>query len=90
MHGSHNKSEGLYKSMSADMDNILTLCAICHFWWHENPLDSARWFKEKYPNLEKILRIRAQKPKSIDWKTAYMEQKFIDFMDKPLDIKIPF
>src|SRR3990167_4049610 len=30
IHGSHIYSEGVYKSMSADVDNILALCATCH------------------------------------------------------------
>lgn len=33
-----------------DPQNALTLCAGCHFWWHENPFDSTEWYKETYPN----------------------------------------
>ena len=61
MHGSHIYSEGVYKSMSADADNILCLCATCHtggFFggslkpsWHEDPIYFSNWFNEKYPEL---------------------------------------
>jgi len=33
-----------------DIFNALCLCFQCHrYFWHEEPLDSAVWFKEKYP-----------------------------------------
>src|SRR5258708_39717863 len=65
-HGSHIYAEGVYRNMSADVDNILCLCAFHHlasmpgrnntgFSWHRTPLEAAEWFKEKYPDLYKIL-----------------------------------
>ena len=75
MHGSHNYPESIYKSMSADVENILTLCAICHMDWHENPIKAAEWFNKKYPELSKILRKRAQKCTVIDWEKRYKEMK---------------
>lgn len=72
MHGSHIYPEGTYVSMSADVDNILCLCYWCHFqWWHKNPLEAAKWFKEKYPDLYKELRKRAQVMRVIDWKKKW-------------------
>ncbi len=66
MHGSHIYPEGVYKSMSADVDNIICLCAICHvggFWknsknpsWHEDPVYFVDWFKKKYPKRAKRLK----------------------------------
>ena len=60
IHASHLKSEGTHRSMSADLDNIMAKCAQCHMWWHENPTDSDKWFREKYPDLAKTLDKRSQ------------------------------
>ncbi len=69
MHGAHIYPEGVYKGMSADIDNILCLCAQCHtggFWknsnkksWHEDPMYFADWFREKYPERAKLLKERS-------------------------------
>lgn len=76
-HGSHVYNEGVYKSMSADVDNILCLCAGHHStapgrrpknWnWHANPIDAINWFNEKYPKLSKKLCLRSQKTLRINW-----------------------
>jgi hypothetical protein len=70
MHGSHIYPEGVYRSMSALVDNILCLCATHHtggFWknatepsWHEDPIHFARWFNEKYPERAERLRLRSK------------------------------
>ena len=88
MHGSHIYPEGVYKSMSSDIDNILCLCAQCHtggFWknatkpsWHEDPCYFVFWFERKYPERSQILRERSQKPKSCDlifWQDKYQDLK---------------
>ena len=85
MHGSHIYSEGVYKSMSADIDNILCLCATCHtggFFggsnkpsWHEDPIYFADWFLKKYPERAKKLKIRAKKIKIINWELKYNANK---------------
>lgn len=69
MHGSHIYPEGVYKSMSADVDNILCLCATCHtggFWknshkpsWHEDTVYFVDWFKNKYPERYEALKIKS-------------------------------
>lgn len=76
-HGSHIFSEGIYKSMSADVDNILCLCAIHHAiipgrkptgWnWHAYPDQSWEWFMSKYPELYQELKLRTQKCRKINW-----------------------
>lgn len=43
-------------SVRWDLDNVLCLCAKCHFWAHKNPLEFAEFVKkllgeEKYNNL---------------------------------------
>jgi len=62
--GSHILPEGRYPGMSADLDNILCLCAGCHMWssdsWHENPLAAAEFFHERYPGLYDTLKERAK------------------------------
>ena len=67
-HGSHIYSEGIYRAMSADVDNILCLCATHHLvgiwnrsthWsWHGSPAEAMDWFKGKYPALAEELRVR--------------------------------
>jgi heterodisulfide reductase subunit B len=78
--GSHIYPEGRYVSMSADLDNILCLCAGCHMWsndsWHESPLQAAAWFNTKYPGMYEILNKRAQKTVKADllfWEKKYDE-----------------
>lgn len=72
MQGSHIYPEGIYRSMSADVDNILCLCAACHtggFWknstkssWHDDPVYFVGWFETKYPERALILKKRANQP----------------------------
>ena len=75
MHGSHIYPESIYKSMSAEVSNILCLCALCHWDWHENPLAAADWFKKKYPELAKKLSIQSQiiEP-SKNWESLNLKQ----------------
>ena len=87
MHGSHIKPEGTYKSMSADVDNILCLCARCHtggMWknskepsWHTDPLYMAEWFNKKYPGRYLMLTKRAQNIQVVNWEKKYAEMKSI-------------
>src|SRR3990167_7895746 len=77
MHGSHILPEGTYISMSADPENILTLCAKCHtggMWknakepaWHTDPVYFGRWTEEKFPGLYDKLRKKAQDIKVVNW-----------------------
>ena len=30
-----------------DLENSFAACRACHHWWHENPIDGARWWKEQ-------------------------------------------
>lgn len=33
-----------------DLLNMKVLCHHCHLnWWHKNPLESAKWFEERFP-----------------------------------------
>lgn len=86
-HGSHIYSEGRYRNMSADVDNIMCLCAIHHsvmpgwstptdFNWHAHPLESTDWFREKYPELYNTLRLRTQDTmRVVDFEKKHKELK---------------
>lgn len=79
LQGSHIYPEGRYGAMSADTDNILCLCAGCHMWsndsWHENPLESADWFRNKYPGRYEELKKRSKLSPTCD--LYYWKKKLI-------------
>lgn len=90
-HGSHVYSEGVHRSMSADLDNILCLCATCHmtgYWnrtnkwnWHGTPLEAIEWFKAKYPARYETLKLRSQKSVQADeqfWRKKLEELKTLE------------
>ena len=72
IHGSHVFPEGKYHGMSANTENIKALCAQCHMWWHENPIASSEWFREKFPKRYKKLKSDSLKTIQLDWKKEYM------------------
>lgn len=92
VHSHHIFSEGLNKAMSADVDNLITLCWVHHlgglkfvstkiFSFHGSPADATAWFIEKYPELYEKLRERSntyQKLDRIFWENKLIElQKLI-------------
>jgi len=38
-----------YVNLRYDIQNVLCLCARCHRWAHDNPLDFVAWFNSTYP-----------------------------------------
>ena len=83
-HGSHIYSEGTYRGMSCDFDNILCLCYTHHLGgymqtkepsWHKNPMEMVEWFRKKYPKRADKLRIKAQHPIKKDFKVRLEELK---------------
>lgn len=68
IHAHHIYNEGVHKAMSADLDNIISVCFTHHNsdWnakepsFHKNPQEMADWFREKYPERAKELRGRAK------------------------------
>jgi hypothetical protein len=97
MHGSHIYGENSNKSMSADPENILCLCAVHHtggFWknakeisWHESPIEMAEWFMNKFPERYKQLRERSRISIVCDefyWKKKLEELKKLS-TDEQLD-----
>lgn len=85
IHSHHIFSEGLYRSMSADVDNLISLCAIHHtggqwgkspdnFSFHTAPRESTEWYIKNFPeNYQKLLK-RSRKLVNLDFK--YWENKF--------------
>ena len=58
MHGSHVIAVSRDGRLAASPNNIKCLCAHCHFWWHENPIEAARWFEEYAP--ERLAELEAE------------------------------
>lgn len=46
---SHVFCKNRYKSLKYNECNLKILCMWCHKWWHNVPIESAEWFKEKFP-----------------------------------------
>lgn len=69
IHSHHIYNEGCHKSMSADVDNLITACFThhCSDWnsnqpsFHKNPQEMADFMNEKYPEKMKELKLRSQK-----------------------------
>ena len=71
MHSHHIFHEGMFKAMSADIDNLITLCAMHHqggmwmksakgFNFHNSPRESTEWVMETYPERYNILKERSK------------------------------
>ena len=87
MHSHHFFHEGLYKSMSADIDNLITLCAMHHqggFGWkshdtfnfHNTPAESTQWFIDNYPERYAALKERTKTTQQLNmlyWNNKYLE-----------------
>ena len=84
IHSHHIFHEGLFKAMSADVDNLLSLCASHHqggmymrsndgFNFHNSPRESTEWLLENMPERYAILKERSLKLEPITEK--YWEQK---------------
>lgn len=85
-HGSHIFAESKNKNMSADVDNILCLCASHHavmpgrippkeFNWHSYPAESITWFQDNYPSLWQALKERRWKKYKVNWDKKIEELK---------------
>jgi len=84
VHSHHIFHEGLFKAMSADPDNLITLCASHHqggqwmrsndkFNFHNSPRESTEWLMETYPQLYKKLKKRSLKIRPLS--IIYWERK---------------
>ena len=87
IHASHILPEGTYTSMSADVDNIIALCASHHLSganprmgssepsWHSHPMLFSAWFHKRWPGRFVKLQKRAQDIKVINWELKYKSWK---------------
>jgi hypothetical protein len=87
VHSHHIFHEGMFRSMSADPDNLITLCATHHqggvwmkshsgFNFHNSPRESTEWLMETYPERYAELKARSQKPIKADiiyWQKKHQE-----------------
>lgn len=83
IHAHHIYNEKVHQSMSADLDNLITVCYSHHIGgynakepaFHANPQEMADWFLEHYPDLHNELRLRSQTTQRINWYAKYEELK---------------
>jgi hypothetical protein len=61
----------IYNNTRWDLDNLLCLCASCHFFFHKNPLEFAHFVGEEKYQLLKEARNQITK-----YSTADLELKF--------------
>lgn len=61
-HPSHVLSQGAYPDLKYDEFNVKLMCIRCHNWWHKNPLDAYKWFKDKFLKRYEYLQQLKQKP----------------------------
>jgi 5-methylcytosine-specific restriction endonuclease McrA len=55
-HGSHVIPVSAGNQFRFDPINIKVLCYHCHLnWFHKNPLEAAKWFREKFPDRYEYL-----------------------------------
>lgn len=87
IHSHHIYNEGCHRAMSADIDNLITVCFTHHnsSWinhqpsFHKNPMEMADWFRETYPERYKALKARSQKPIKAD--IIYWQKKYQDLLE---------
>ncbi len=63
-HTSHVFPKSTHGAIRYDLLNLKLLCYHHHInWWHKNPIESGKWFKEAFPDrmvyLEKMPRLRS-------------------------------
>ncbi len=63
-HTSHVLPKSTHGAIKYDLLNLKLLCYHHHInWWHKNPIESGKWFKETFPDrmayIEKMPRLRS-------------------------------
>ena len=54
-HGSHVIPVSRDGRLASEPLNIKVLCFKCHTWWHEHPIDSGEWFRQRFPDRVEYL-----------------------------------
>lgn len=83
--GSHIHCENAHHSLSADLQNIICLCAGHHVGmgnvtpnWHKDPRLMMKWFEEKFPDRVIYLNEKLKTPQHnglFEWKNRLAELK---------------
>ena len=60
-----------YNNTRWDLDNVLCLCASCHFYFHKNPLEFSHWVGEDKYQLLKEARNQITKYTTDDLQIKY-------------------
>ena len=61
-----------YNHLRWDYENLLCLCASCHFWWHLNPAEAIIWVGEiRDLNYLKTLRQNVRPIKTFELEQLY-------------------
>jgi len=56
LQAAHVWPKGKYDKLRHVADNLLTLCAGCHLWWHhDSPVVVGAWFANMYPERAALL-----------------------------------
>lgn len=75
-----------YKHLRWEPENLLCLCAGCHFWWHQNPTEAVLWAQKKrdFKYLAEIRQINAPMK---DWELSeLLEYMTHDFEQHDLSV----
>lgn len=84
-HGSHILPEGAYPLMSAEVDNLITMCYYDHInWWHKSPHEASAWFDKKWPGRYQELRALAEEKRKhiVNWEGEWNRIKEYGIKEK--------
>lgn len=65
-----------------DLLNLFLGCFKCHRWWHDNPIESGKWFAGKWPERHKYLIEKYGGGKPCEISTEEMEKLVVDYKQK--------
>ena len=81
-HVSHIIPRSAGNKLRWDLNNLKVLCYHCHInWWHKNPIEAAKWFKEKFMARAKYL----EKNKGLYQFKTFQLEILRDTLEKILD-----
>ena len=65
-----------------DLNNIFLGCFKCHRWWHDNPVESGKWFDEQFSPARKKLLEKYKYGKPCPISTGEMKELIVEYKDK--------
>lgn len=84
-HTSHVISKARSLRLYYDIVNLKVLCMFCHNWWHKNPTESGRWFKEKFPARDKYLQKRNIEIQGMGSVKTYELKEWLEELEESLE-----